>query len=873
MSPLTPMMQQYLKTHEEVPDAFLMYRLGDFYEMFFDDAIKASKILDLVLTGRDCGLEERAPMCGVPYHAVDSYVAKLVDKGFKVAICEQIGDPKEAKGLVERKITRIITSGTVTDIGSLSEDKNNYLMSVYYSRLSFGIAYCDITTGEMSALRIDGDDAKDRFYNIVSGIMPAEILVNNTLYQTPEIKERIEYITQRNITPMSSSIYSFDRCVAQITNQLEVYSLSSTGLEGNDEAIKAVGSLLYYLNDTQKGVLKHIHKIDISSDNMNMHIDYATKRNLELTETIRGNTKKGSLLWVLDKTVTNVGSRTLRKWINEPLLNVDEIIKREDVLTEFCSDLMLLEDTQYYLKQTSDIQRLCSKLNYRTIHGKDLIALKTTLEMIPKMNTLLSRATCSYLAQINNDLDPVYEVYNLIDRAINEECSINIKDGNTFKEGYNLQADEIRNYRLNAKNILAKLESDEKEKTGIKNLKVKYNKVFGYYFEVSKGNLDLVPDYFIRKQTLVNAERFYTEELKEVENKLLSAQDELERIETQLFNEIIDNILLHIERLQKTAETIGILDALCSMAYVSSKNRYVRPSINNDGIIDVKNSRHPVVEQISDNLQFIPNDILLDTNNNRMNLITGPNMAGKSTYIRQTALICIMFQIGCFLPCESANMSVVDRVFTRVGASDDLSKGQSTFMVEMSEVSNILKHATKNSLVILDEVGRGTSTLDGLSIAWAVVEYLHNKETAGCKTLFATHYHELTELDSTNEGIVNLHIDIAQTQSGVVFLHKIKQGAADRSYGIEVAKLAGLPEDVISRSEEILYQLENDEDKISTKNVKKTKAQKPLQGSDINLFNYKESKVAEDIKSLPIYDMTPLEVVNFVAKLQQELNK
>lgn len=873
MSPLTPMMQQYLKTHEEVPDAFLMYRLGDFYEMFFDDAIKASKILDLVLTGRDCGLEERAPMCGVPYHAVDSYIAKLVDKGFKVAICEQIGDPKESKGLVERKITRIITSGTVTDIASISEDKNNYLMSVYYSRLNFGISYCDITTGEMTALRIEGDDAVERFYNILSSIMPAEILVNNTLYQTSEIKERIEYITQRSITPMAASVYSYDRCVTQIINQLEIYSLSSTGLEGNDEAIKAVGSLLYYLNDTQKGVLKHIHKIDINNDNMNMHIDYATKRNLELTETIRGNTKKGSLLWVLDKTVTNVGSRTLRKWINEPLLNKDEIVKREDVLSEFCSDLMLLEDTQYYLKQTSDIQRLCSKLNYRTIHGKDLLALKTTLEQIPKINILLNRGQCDYLKELSNSMDPVYEVYNLIQTAINEECSVNIKDGNTFKEGYNIQADEIRNYRLNAKNILAKLEADEKEKTGIKNLKVKYNKVFGYYFEVSKGNLDSVPDYFIRKQTLVNAERFYTKELKEIETKLLSAQDELERIETKLFNEIIDFILLHVQRLQKTAETLGMIDALCSLAYVSSKNKYVRPTINNDGIIEVKQARHPVVEQISDVNQFIPNDINLDINENRMSLITGPNMAGKSTYIRQTALICIMFQIGCFLPCDEANMSVVDRVFTRVGASDDLSKGQSTFMVEMSEVSNILKHATQNSLVILDEVGRGTSTLDGLSIAWAVVEYLHSKDTAGCKTLFATHYHELTELENKTSGVVNLHIDIAQTENGVVFLHKIKQGAADRSYGIEVAKLAGLPEEVIERSEEILFQLENDEDKLSIKNVKKNKNAKQQAIGDINLFNYKESKVIDDIKTLPIYDMTPLEVVNFVAKLQQELSK
>ena len=592
--------------------------------------------------------------------------------------------------------------------------------------------------------------------------------------------------------------------------------------------------------------------------------------NLELTETIRNNTKKGSLLWVLDKTVTSSGARTLRKWINEPLLTEYEIIKREDVVSEFTSDIMLLEDVQHYLKQTSDIQRLCSKLSYRTINGKDFLSLKETLFQVPKIKNMLGKASSDYLTEINKNLDPVEEICELIDRAINEECTINIKDGNTFKSGFDAKADEVRNYRSNAKTILAGLEASEREKTGIKNLKIKYNKVFGYYFEVSKGNIANVPEYFIRKQTLVNAERYYTEELKDIENKLLSAQDELETIETALFNGIIDKTLENLGRLQSTAEYISILDALCSLAYVSAKNRYVRPKINNEGIIKIKDSRHPVVEQLNESNTFIPNDIDINNESKRMSIITGPNMSGKSTYIRQTALCSILFQIGCFIPASSADMCVVDRVFTRVGASDDLAGGQSTFMVEMSEVSNILRHSTKNSLVILDEVGRGTSTLDGLSIAWAVVEYLHNAETVGCKTLFATHYHELTEL-SAKEGIVNLHIDIAETENGVIFLHKILEGAADKSYGIEVAKLAGLPEYVISRSEEILYELESKQD-LKPATTRKNTAKKILNENVPNLLNYKEKNTAAQIRELPLNDMTPIEVVNFVAKLQKELN-
>ncbi|MBO4360176.1 MAG: DNA mismatch repair protein MutS, partial [Eubacteriaceae bacterium] len=822
--------------------------------------------------GRDCGLEERAPMCGVPFHAVDSYVARLVDKGFKVAICEQMEDPRFAKGLVERQITRIITSGTVTDMGSLADDKNNYIMSVYYNKVTAAVVYCDITTGEITLNVITGDDVEERFYNVLSSVKPSEILVNPVLYQSNDVKGRGEALAERPFTPMASSYYSADKCERLILEQFRVYSLDALGLSVNDESVKALGVLVAYLRETQRNELSHIDRLRIASDTSSMHIDPATRRNLELTETMRNSAKKGSLLWVLDKTVTAVGGRTLRKWISEPLVELSAIQERLDAVEVLYSDPVLLEDVMYYLRQTSDIQRLCSRLSYRTVNGKDLISLKNTLERMPMIKDILTSAPVKLIREILDDIDPLDDIRDLISRAINEDCTVNIKDGNTFKEGYSEKADEIRSFRTNSREILAKLEADEKEKSGIKNLKIKYNKVFGYYFEVSKGQLDLVPDHFIRKQTLVNAERFYTEELKDIETRLMSAQEELEEIETALFDEIVDHILKYVGSLQKTAEAVGRLDCLCSFAYVSANGRYVRPETNTEGIIDVRDSRHPVVELLSETNRFIPNDIYLDCGMSRMNIITGPNMAGKSTYIRQTALISIMFQIGCFVPASKANMCVVDRVFTRVGASDDLSRGQSTFMVEMSEVSNILKHATGASLVILDEVGRGTSTLDGLSIARAVAEHLCDKDKCGAKTLFATHYHELTQLADTMEGVVNLHIDIAETDSGVVFLHRIKPGAASRSYGIEVARLAGLPEDVIERSEQILSELEAGEGTAKKSASRKTASSKKAPSAgDMSLFNYVQNNVTEQIRNLPLESMTPMEVFSFIAKLKEEI--
>ncbi|MBR5995930.1 MAG: DNA mismatch repair protein MutS [Eubacteriaceae bacterium] len=868
---LSPMIQQYLKIHESVPDAFLMFRVGDFYEMFFDDAVKASKILDLVLTGKDCGLDERAPMCGVPYHAVDSYVSRLVDKGYKVAICDQMSDPKVSKGLVEREITRIVTSGTVTDSSFIKEDENNFLMCIYYNKLSFGVSYCDITTGEVICQKIDGTDAEDRFYNLLSAVSPAEIIVNGVLYQSQDIKDKAELITGRPLTLLSSSEFAYDRCSSEILEQLSVYSMDAAGIEECDEMIRSCGALFLYLRQTQKNALKHINAIRTVNDRGVMNLDYATKRNLELSRTLRGAQKKGSLLWVLDKTATNVGGRTLAGWINEPLIDKNSILRRLDALSELTSDIMRLEDIQYYLKRTGDIQRLCSKIAMHTANGRDLLSLKETASLIPKIKDLMKGVSYGLLADLRDGTDDLADIYGLIDSAINEDCTADIRDSNTIKPGYSKEADEAREFRLNSRAVLAELEQKEKDATGIKNLKIKYNKVFGYYFEVSKSNLSSVPDYFVRKQTLVNAERFYTEELKNIEQKILTSQEESERIEVELFNEINDRILGEVVRIQKSAENIGILDALCSLAYVSVKYHYVRPSINDVGVIKVRDSRHPVIERINEDIPFIPNDIELNLTDSRLNIITGPNMAGKSTYIRQCALLSIMFQIGCFLPCESADMCIVDRIFTRVGASDNLAAGQSTFMVEMSEVANILRHATSDSLVILDEVGRGTSTLDGLSIARAVAEFLLDRELIGCKTLFATHYHELTQMGEI-EGVKNLHIDIAETGGSVVFLHKIKPGAADKSYGIEVARLAGLPDPVIERSEDILEMLEASEEpkgkKISSKK-KKTGTVAVEAGS--NLLNYIERNLKDEIASLPLEEMSPMEVFNYIAKIQKDL--
>ncbi len=867
---LSPMMQQYLKIHEQEPEALLFCRVGDFYEMFFDDAITASKELDLVLTGKDCGLEERAPMCGVPYHAVDMYVAKLVEKGYKVAICEQMTPP--GKGIVERKIVKIVTSGTVTDPNALKEDKNNYIMSIYYNKLEYGISYADISTGEMYARVIEGKNADERFIGFLGAVMPSEVIVNGTFFQSTDIKEKAEAVLQRSVAPLKAKYFILDTCTSEITRQLKVYSINATGLEKHESAIKSSGALLSYLRETQKSSISQINKIELKLSDELMILDLATIRNLEIVQTMRSADKKGSLLGVLDKTKTPIGARTIRKWVIEPLLNEYEIKKRHDAIDYLYDDIFLVDDIQSALSEMNDIERLLPRINGRNIRGRELLSLAVTIRKIPKMRDLLINAPDgSLLEDICVNTDDLSDLGSLIEDIISEDCSNAIADGTMIRYGYHRELDELKDVKDNISHILARMEAEEKEKTGIKNLKIKYNKVFGYFYEVTKSNTHLVPDYFIRKQTLVNAERYVTEELKEIEFKLSNAHERVMLIEEEIYRNLLDVLEENMSRIRDTSERIGILDSIASLAYVSYKNRYVRPNINKNGIINIVEGRHPVVEELLGREKFISNDTYLDMNDSRMSIITGPNMAGKSTYIRQVAIIALMNQIGCFVPASECDICIVDRIFTRVGASDDLAGGQSTFMVEMGEVSNILKNASRNSLVILDEVGRGTSTLDGLSIAWSVAEYLADNDFCGCKSLFATHYHELTDIVNTTTGIVNYHIQTEQTIDGVVFLHTIVPGAADRSYGIEVAKLAGLPEVVILRSQEILDQLEKDHKKANPSKVKKGSAAKNT--NTYNLFSYKEANVAEEIKNLPINEMTPVEVMNFVYSLQKELKE
>ncbi len=863
---LTPMMEQYIKIHEQAPDALLFFRLGDFYEMFFDDAIIASKVCKLTLTGRNNGKDEhgnrqKAPMCGVPYHSVDSYIGMLVDAGYKVAICEQVSDPKLPQKLVDRQIVRILSSGTVIDDTILKEDKNNFLMCIYYDKLTYGIAYADISTGETFAHFINGENADEKFLNFLNSVSPSEILVNSILYKSSQLKQNAERILKKSLTPYASEYFSRPECENIIKEQFEAFSLKSLGIEDAPQTIKALGGLLLYLHMTQKNSLKHINHVQFVKPKQHMYLDYATLSNLELTQTIRGSEKKGSLLWVLDKAATPAGSRRIRNWINEPLTDKDEIIKRHDVLDELTSDIVLNEDIRELLKLIGDNQRIVSKISYGKINGRELIALKESIFLLPRLKKCLLKITSPYLKLLRDNIDDMSDMWELLDKAVDDECTANVNDGKLIKKGFDKEIDEYRELNDNVKQILADLLARERMSSGIKNLKFGNNKVFGYYFEVSKGNINNVPAHFIRRQTLTNGERYITEELKEIEEKVIKSQENLLSKEKQIYEMIINFLNNNISRLQSTAKILSEIDALCSFAKISHANNYVRPELNDDGIISISDGRHPVVEAIAKD-QFIPNDTYLNGRDSRIMIITGPNMAGKSTYIRQVAIIALMNQIGCFVPCSQANLCIVDRIFTRVGASDDLSSGQSTFMVEMSEVANILKNATEKSLVILDEVGRGTSTADGLCIARAVTEYLFSLK---CKTLFATHYHELIEMESI-EGIVNYSITTKQTDTGIVFLHKIQRGGSDKSYGIDVAKLAGLPLSVTKRAQELLYSYES-----GPKRNKNKSRNDISEFPEVNLLNYAQLNAAKEIRDLPIDEMTPIEVMNFVAKLKKDL--
>ena len=866
MAEYSPMMQHYIATKEQYKDCILFYRLGDFYEMFFDDAITASRELELTLTGKDCGQEERAPMCGIPFHAAEVYISRLIGKGYKVAICEQLEDPKFAKGIVKRDVIRVVTPGTVIESNMLDEKKNNYIMSIYKNGLFFGMAVCDISTGDFFATQINGNNNFARLLDEISRYSPAEIVVNEMMFASTEEKDRIRERFECYISREENKKFEED-----YENLINEYNVRFEGrdlkeVEDKTLAIIASNGLITYMNETQKVKLEHINKINIYSVAKFMSLDLNTRRNLELTEKMRDKAKKGTLLWVLDKTCTSMGGRMLRRWINDPLVEVNDINNRLDSVKELKDSQMLKGEIIDCLKKVYDIERLIGKIAYKNANGRDLISLKNSLGQLPELKVVLSKCNSKMLKILFEELDELKDVYNLIEASIVEEPPISVKEGGLIKIGYNDKVDEYKTATTNGKKWIVELEAKEKEETGIKNLKVGYNKVFGYYFEVTKSYLSQVPDRYIRKQTLTGAERYITEELKELEEKTVGAQEKLVDLEYNVFQEIRASISNQIQRIQKTANVVSTLDVLTSFATVALDLNYCMPIVDNSGEINIKEGRHPVIEKMLPAGSFIENDTYLNKESDRLSIITGPNMAGKSTYMRQVALITLMAQIGSFVPASYAKIGVVDKIFTRVGASDDLSMGQSTFMVEMMEVANILKDATNNSLVILDEIGRGTSTYDGLSIAWAVAEYIANKEKCGAKTLFATHYHELTELENKIEGVKNYSIAVKEKGEDIIFLRKIIEGGTDESYGIHVAKLAGVPQDVVKSANEILKGLER---KSILINKGKTKEDKKQVSGQLDMYNYKLADIAHELDKININELTPIDAMNILVKLKE----
>ena len=877
---VSPMMQHYIATKKEYSDCILFYRLGDFYEIFFDDALTASKELELTLTGKACGLEERAPMCGVPFHAVDSYLNKLVSRGYKVAICEQMEDPKLAKGIVKREVTRIVTPGTNLNMQSLEESKNNYLMSIFYSPDNIGISVADVTTGdyyltEVESLRAVMDE--------IGKYAPTEIICNNAFEfsgaDLDEIRNRLNIF----INPVDNRYFDEDSCKRLLMKHFKVSSLIGLGIDDFPNGIVASGALLQYLVDMQKSDISNITHIYPYLTSKYMLLDGSTRRNLELVETMRDKQKRGTLLWVLDKTKTAMGARTLRSFIEQPLIDKDEILLRQNAVEKLVKNVVTREEIREYLNPVYDLERLMSKIVFKTANPRDLLAFRNSIKMIPAIITALQDiAGDPGIDNIYGDLDPLTDIHDLIDKAIVEEPPLAIKESGIIKDGFDADIDRFREAGTNGKQWLAQMEEEEKEKTGIKNLRIKYSNVFGYSFEVTNSFKDKVPDYFIRKQTLTNCERYTTPQLKELEDTILNAQDKLNNLEYDMFCKIRDSIALEIDRIQTTAKAIALLDVYASLAYVAERNHYIKPSLNDKGQINIKNGRHPVVERMLDTADmFISNDTYLDNKKHCISIITGPNMAGKSTYMRQTALIVLMCQIGSFVPAEKADMCVVDRIFTRVGASDDLGSGQSTFMVEMNEVANILRNATPDSLLILDEIGRGTSTYDGLAIAWAVTEHISNRKILGAKTLFATHYHELTELEGKMDNVNNYCIAVKENGDDIVFLRKIIKGGADKSYGIQVAKLAGVPDMVIDRAKEIVAELTDNDitDKVQAiakenKNDRKVKVKHydDVDTNQMSLFDtVTDEEVLRRLQEIDITTLTPMDALNTLYKLQSDL--
>ncbi len=871
---MSPMMVHYLKTKEEYKDSILFYRLGDFYEMFFDDAILVSKELELTLTGRDCGLSERAPMCGIPFHASDIYISRLIAKGYKVAICEQVEDPKLAKGLVERKVIKIVTPGTNMAPEALDEEKNNYLMCISFSGVSYGVAVTDISTGEFNTTFLDNGN---KVIDEINKFEPSEIIIQKTFNESgTNIKELTEKLSI-SVSEAPDYYFDYDSCEKIIERYLKVSSLEGLGLHDFNDAVVSSGALLKYIEETQMSALNQINSINLYFVDQYMVIDSSTRRNLELTETMREKAKRGSLLWVLDKTKTAMGARKLRKFVDQPLLSKERILDRYDAIEALNNDLMTRDEMREYLSAIYDLERLMTRISIKTANPRDLLSFKNSLKYLPYIKDLIGNLKGNIFRSIYEDYDTLDDIYDTLEAAISEDAPLTIKEGGIFKDGFSKQIDDFKLRKSNSKNLLAELEEKERQNSGIKNLKIKFNKVFGYYFEVTNSYKDMVPDYFIRKQTLSNAERFTTAELNDLSDEILNAEDKLYAIEYEVYTELRDDIASKTVRVQKMAEYIAEIDALASLSYVAVKNHYVRPEINDNGIIDIKDGRHPVVELVTGDDSFIPNDTFLDNQGNRISIITGPNMAGKSTYMRQTAIITLMAQVGSFVPAKEASISLCDRIFTRVGASDDLAQGQSTFMVEMSEVANILRNATKDSLIILDEIGRGTSTFDGLSIAWAVVEYIADNDLLGAKTLFATHYHELTELEGKLSSVNNYCIAIKQDRDSIVFLRKIIKGGADRSYGIEVAKLAGVPDLVINRAREISALLEEEDitgnaKNIEVKSLKKKDKNKNDEDGQLSLFaSPEEMSITAEIKAMDLNNMTPVKAMLYLSELKERL--
>lgn len=877
MAKLTPLMQQYTQIKDQYKDCILFYRLGDFYEMFFEDAKICSKELEIALTGKNIGKGERAPMCGVPYHAVDGYLSKLISKGYRVAICEQVEDPKTAKGIVKREVVRIVSPGTHLNTQVMDETKNNYLMSIVHTTNIYGVSVVDVTTGDYFVTEIDTNrKLMDEIYKW----SPSEIICNDTFMVSGIDIETVKSINNLSLSPLEPWYYDDALCQRALMEHFDVGTLDGIGLKDYTIGVIAAGSIMQFLTETQKSALSHITKLTPYTYEKFMLLDSSTIRNLELTETIRDKHKKGSLLWVLDKTKTAMGARLLRNYIEQPLIDIDMINKRLYGVSQLKDNMITREEIREYLNAIYDLERLMSKISYKSANPRDLVSLKSSLEMLPHIKFLIQNFDGELIQEIHNDMDDLSDIYTLLSTSIVDEPPINLKEGGIIRKGYNENVDKLRKAKTEGKDWLMELEAEEKEATGIKNLRIKYNRVFGYYLEVTNSYKDLVPEGWTRKQTLANAERYTTGRLKELEDIILGAEDKLFSLEYDLFCEIRDKIGLEIKRIQKTAKAVAKLDVIASLALVAEQNNYACPQMNDEGLINIKNGRHPVVELTITNDMFVPNDTLLDNESNRVSIITGPNMAGKSTYMRQTAIIVLMAQIGSFVPADSAQIGIVDRIFTRVGASDDLAGGQSTFMVEMTEVANILRNASKNSLLILDEIGRGTSTFDGLSIAWAVIEHISNTSVLGAKTLFATHYHELTELEGKLDGVNNYCIAVKEQGEDIVFLRKIVKGGADKSYGIQVAKLAGVPTPVLRRANEIVEELTENDLAMKAKSIttrvelsrKSNKSNKSNKSSQLSLFSVTgNDDVINEIREMDIARLTPIDSINKLYQIQKKI--